>query len=50
VVARELVDLTRSVVLREPAHQEAGHLGPGWKVVAASLAAVVAARTGEPMV
>jgi class 3 adenylate cyclase/tetratricopeptide (TPR) repeat protein len=50
VVARELVDLTRSVVLREPAHQEAGHLGPGWKVVAASLAAVVGARTGEPMV
>ena len=49
VVARELAGLTRSVVLREPAHQEAGHLGSGWKAVAASLAALVVDRPGEPV-
>jgi tetratricopeptide (TPR) repeat protein len=49
VVARELVLLTRSVVLHESSHQEAGHLGSGWRSVAASLAALVAGRPGEPV-
>jgi tetratricopeptide (TPR) repeat protein len=49
VVARELVGLTRSVVLHEPSHQEAGHLGAGWRSVASSLAALVVERPGEPV-
>jgi hypothetical protein len=49
VVARELVGLTRSLVLREPSHQEAGHLGSGWRSVAVSLAALVVDRPGEPV-
>ena len=49
VVARELVGLTRSVVLGEPPHQDPGHLGAGWKLVAASLAALVVDRPGEPV-
>jgi hypothetical protein len=49
VVARELVGLTRSVVLHEPSHQEAGHLGSGWRSVAGSLAALVIDRPGEPV-
>ncbi|HUV19712.1 MAG TPA: adenylate/guanylate cyclase domain-containing protein [Ilumatobacteraceae bacterium] len=49
VVARELVGLTRSVVLHEPSHREAGHLGSGWRSVAASLAALVVDRPGEPV-
>jgi class 3 adenylate cyclase/tetratricopeptide (TPR) repeat protein len=49
VVARELVGLTRSVVLLEPSHHEAGHLGSGWRSVAASLAAVLVDRPGEPV-
>ncbi len=49
VVARELVDLTRSIVLREHTHQEGGHLGSGWRTVAASLAALVVDRPGEPV-
>ena len=49
VVARELVGLARSVVLREPSQTEVGHLGSGWKSVAASLAALVVDRPGEPV-
>jgi len=49
VVARELVQLTRSVVLRDGSHQEAGHLGAGWKLVADSLGALVVDRPGEPV-
>jgi tetratricopeptide (TPR) repeat protein len=49
VMARELVGLTRSVVLHEPSHQEAGHLGSGWRSVAASLAALFVDRHGEPV-
>jgi class 3 adenylate cyclase/tetratricopeptide (TPR) repeat protein len=49
VVARELVLLTRAVVLHESSHQEAGHLGSGWRSVATSLAAPVAGRPGEPV-
>ncbi len=49
MVARELVSLTRSVVLREPSQQEVGHLGPGWRAVAASLAALAVDRPGEPV-
>jgi tetratricopeptide (TPR) repeat protein len=49
VVARELVGLTRSVVLHERSHQEAGHLGSGWRSVAASLAALFVDRSGEPV-
>ncbi len=49
VVARELVGLTRSVVLHEPSYQEAGHLGSGWRSVAASLAAPIVDRPGEPV-
>ncbi len=49
VVARELVGLTRSVVCRSDDRQEPVHLGDGWKAVAASLAAVVADRPGEPV-
>lgn len=49
VVARELVDLTRSVVLREPPQREVGHLGSGWRSVAALLAALVVDRPGEPV-
>ncbi len=49
VVARELVALTRSVVLREGSLHESDHLGAGWKVAADSLAAVVADRPGEPV-
>jgi class 3 adenylate cyclase/tetratricopeptide (TPR) repeat protein len=49
VVALELVALTRSAVLDEGEHQEAGLLGPGWKVVADALAALVADRPGEPV-
>jgi len=48
VVARELVALLRSVVLSDDAYTDAGHLGPGWKVVAQSLAALVVDRSGEP--
>ena len=49
VVARELAMLTRSVVLSaEPLH-ETGHLGVGWRLVAASLAALVVDRPGEPV-
>jgi len=47
VVARELVALLRSVVLSDGVHADGGHLGPGWKVVANSLAALVANRPGE---
>jgi len=47
VVARELVALLRSVVLSDDAYTDAGHLGPGWKVVAQSLAALVVEPTGE---
>jgi len=49
VVARELVVLTRSVVLSEGMHQELGHLGAGWKLVAASLGSLVEDRPGEPV-
>ncbi len=49
VVARELVVLTRSVVLREESHDESDHLGAGWKVAADSLAALVVDRPGEPV-
>jgi class 3 adenylate cyclase/tetratricopeptide (TPR) repeat protein len=49
VVARELVALTRSVVLRGGPHLESGHLGAGWKIVVDSLAAVVPDRPGEPV-
>ncbi len=49
VVARELVGLTRSVVLREGSPHEVGHLGSGWKTVAAALGALVVDRPGEPV-
>ncbi len=49
VVARELVGLTRSVVLHEPADHDAGHLGSGWRSVASSLGALVLDRPGEPV-
>ena len=49
VVALEVVWLTRSVVLREPLHHDAGHLGSGWRSVAASLASLVTDRPGEPV-
>ncbi len=49
VVARELVGLTRSVVLCEGAHHQADHLGAGWKAVVDSLAALVVERPGEPV-
>jgi hypothetical protein len=49
MVARELVSLTRSVVLREPSQHEVGHLGSGWRAVAASLAALAVDRPGEPV-
>jgi tetratricopeptide (TPR) repeat protein len=49
VVARELVGLTRSVVLREESHHQADHLGAGWKTVVDSLAALVVDRPGEPV-
>jgi hypothetical protein len=49
VVARELVTLTRAVVLSEDLPQESGHLGAGWKTVAESLAALVLDRPGEPV-
>ncbi len=41
VVARELVALTRSVVMRDETYHDVGHLGPGWKAVAESLGALV---------
>jgi len=47
VVARELVALLRSVVLSDDAYTDAGHLGPGWKVIAQSLAALVVDRPGN---
>ena len=47
VVARELVALLRFVVLADDAYSDAGHLGPGWKVVAHSFAALVVNRPGE---
>jgi tetratricopeptide (TPR) repeat protein len=49
VIARELVGLTRSVVLRDSVPQEMGHLGSGWRAVVASLAALVVDRPGEPV-
>jgi class 3 adenylate cyclase/tetratricopeptide (TPR) repeat protein len=49
VVMRELVALTRSVVMSEERHLEVGHLGSGWKLVAESLAALVVGVTGEPV-
>lgn len=49
VVARELVALLRSVVLCDDVHTEAGHLGPGWELVARSLAALVVDRPGGPV-
>jgi class 3 adenylate cyclase/tetratricopeptide (TPR) repeat protein len=49
VVARELVGLARWVMLAVGPHQDPGHLGDGWKVVAASLAAMVPDRPGEPV-
>lgn len=49
VVARELSDLARSLVLGEAPHHEIGHLGPGWKSVTESLAALVGDRPGEPV-
>jgi class 3 adenylate cyclase/tetratricopeptide (TPR) repeat protein len=49
VIARELVALTRSVVLEQRHHHELGHLGAGWKVVADSLAELAPEATGEPV-
>ena len=49
VVARELVALTRSVVLSEERHLEVGHLGAGWRLVAESLAALAVDASGEPV-
>jgi hypothetical protein len=49
VVARDLVALTRSLVLSEDRHQEVSHLGSGWKLVAAFLAALVLDVSGEPV-
>jgi class 3 adenylate cyclase/tetratricopeptide (TPR) repeat protein len=47
VIARELVTLTRSMLLDRRRHHELGHLGPGWKVVVDSLAELVPEVTGE---
>ncbi len=49
VVARELVTLTRSVVLGEQSQHEIGHLGAGWRLVADSLGLLVVHRPGEPV-
>jgi class 3 adenylate cyclase/tetratricopeptide (TPR) repeat protein len=49
VVARELVALTRSVVLSEGTRHELDHLGAGWRVVAESLATLVVDRPEEPV-
>ncbi len=49
VVARELVALTRSAVLSEERHQDVGHLGSGWRIVAELLATLVVDVSGEPV-
>jgi tetratricopeptide (TPR) repeat protein len=41
VVAFELVALTRTLVAGEESYHDAGHLRPGWRMVAESLAAAV---------
>ncbi len=49
VVARELVGLTRSIVLPDEVHLEPGHLGAGWKLIAHALGAIVVGQPGEPV-
>lgn len=49
VVVREFVELFRSVVLAVEVQTGGGHLGPGWKAVAQSLAALFGDRSGEPV-
>jgi hypothetical protein len=49
VVAFELVGLTRTLVLGEDSYHDAGHLRPGWKKVAESLAAVAVHLPQDPV-
>jgi tetratricopeptide (TPR) repeat protein len=49
VVAFELVGLTRALVLGEDSYHDAGHLRPGWRTVAESLAAAVVHLPRDPV-